>query len=175
MWYSVYQHATQGILGIDLPTAKATIVLKGVRRGGTIFVTDACIVLVTPEEAPFPFAENAQKTYILHDNAGEPLRAGKPAPAPRVLKNGSNWELSDFEWRRIESLVTSPFRAKIAYKHDLRQLVNTILKKFGSGIAWRKLELKSGNWNNAQFFYRRWQKDQRWGQVLNELAAIRAA
>jgi|GEM_PF-5966180 len=38
-----------------------------------------------------------------------------------------------------------------------------IFEKFGAGVAWRKLVLKTGTWNNAQFFFRRWQKDRRWG------------
>ncbi|MFF1497118.1 transposase [Streptomyces sp. NPDC058304] len=63
-------------------------------------------------------------------------------------------ELSDAEWELIQPLLPRPVlgRARL----DDRMVLNGIVWKFRSGVAWRDVPERYGSWASLQTRFRRW-------------------
>jgi transposase len=79
--------------------------------------------------------------------------------------------LSDAQWELIEPLLPSnrgqrghPFR-------DHRRVVEGIIYRFRTGIAWRDLPAHFGPWKTVWKRHRRFSTDGTWDQILTALLA----
>jgi transposase len=75
-------------------------------------------------------------------------------------------EVSDADWDRIKDLL--PARGPAGGDH--RAFVNAVLYVAKTGIPWRDLPGRFGNWNSVWRRFRRWAEAGVWGRVL---AAVR--
>src|SRR3954447_2839985 len=80
--------------------------------------------------------------------------------------------LTDAQWERIsellprsEGLVGRPFR-------DHRQVVEGIVYRYRTGVAWRDLPVEFGPWQTVWKRHRRFSTDGTWDNVLTALLAL---
>jgi transposase len=71
-------------------------------------------------------------------------------------------EISDADWDRVEGLL--PARGPTGV--DNRLFVNAVLYVARTGIPWRDLPARYGNWNSVWRRFRRWAAAGVWGRVL---------
>ena len=71
-------------------------------------------------------------------------------------------EISDADWGRIEDLLPARGPAGV----DNRLFVNAVLYVAKTGIPWRDLPARFGNWNSVWRRFRRWAQAGVWGRVL---------
>ena len=67
-------------------------------------------------------------------------------------------ELSDAQWAKLEPLL--PARGRPG--HDARTFVNAVLFVAKTGVAWRDLPERYGNWNSVWRRFSRWSEAGRW-------------
>jgi len=78
-------------------------------------------------------------------------------------------DLTDEQWELLEPLVP-PLSAEAAYHvHARRELVNAILYVLRSGCPWRLLPHEFPAWGTVYYYFRRWQREGIWDQVLRAL------
>ena len=177
MWESVYECGQGGALGLLLPEGEIELVVRGALRGDTLCVTDACFTRVITEEKPYPFASGHTGKITFHENVAFTGRHTAPTPTldETIRTVHGSWSVTDAEWTRIEPiLVGNPIKKKPRL-HDLRDLLDGVLVKLGSGIPWQKVEYKVGTWNNAAGAYQQWVKDGRWQRVRATLVESRGS
>jgi hypothetical protein len=162
MWDSVYQAAQSGRLKVSLPQATITAVLHTVPWKGARLVTDMVVTKVHAEEAPFDFAIGHTSDLIFHESAAIDwaLESRSKASLPN---RGNLSSLSNEEW----SQLAPSMKKKDATKHDLRAIIDLILLKLGTGIAWSKLDFRELNLSIVLFTYQTMQRDGRWS-ILEE-------
>ena len=80
-------------------------------------------------------------------------------------------ELTDEQWTRIEGLL--PGRAGNAGRHgvDNRLFVDAVFYVAKTGIPWRDLPERFGNWNSVWRRFDRWCKTDVWSQVAQALSS----
>ena len=75
--------------------------------------------------------------------------------------------LSDARWQVIEEILND----KRKRKHNLRTIVDGILKVLRTGTQWRNLSLDKVSWQSVYYYFRRWKRDgtlERVNTVLNQ-------
>lgn len=171
MWDSVFQWARVGTLGVDLPEAKARLVLRTSLYEGKWLVTDLTVVAVQTSESPFAFADKHPQFIEFHKAVNmEPHGRKKPPKQLLALpsRNG-NWRLSNKEWAIVEGIVSS----RKSFKYSLRKIVDCILYKFGQGVAWKNLAYGKLNKPVVAAAYQRMLKDGRWDALVGALQQLR--
>jgi putative transposase len=78
-------------------------------------------------------------------------------------------ELTDFDWRRIEALVSGREGDKGRHGADNRLFVDAVLWIARAGAPWRDLPPQFGNWNSVFQRFRRWAKRGVWERIFNAL------
>jgi putative transposase len=81
-------------------------------------------------------------------------------------------DLTDEEWRQIQSLVPQPRSGKGKRGRpalERRPLVNAIFYVVRSGCAWRLLPKDFGPWQTIYGYYRQWTKDWTWRFIHDAL------
>ncbi|QEL19198.1 transposase [Limnoglobus roseus] len=71
-------------------------------------------------------------------------------------------ELSDADWAAVRPLL--PARGPAGGDH--RAFVNAVLYVLRTGVPWRDLPPRFGNWNSVWRRFRRWSAAGVWGRVL---------
>ncbi|SIP87949.1 Putative transposase of IS4/5 family [Aromatoleum tolulyticum] len=170
MWDSVYAFANAGYLDLFLPLASLTMTLHSVPWRGKHLVVELVVMSATANDAPFAFAEGHPKHLAFHDSAAVDWKVAHK-PANTIPPRGAEWPLSDDEWASL----TAKLKPRSGARFDLRRIVDFILIKFGTGVAWRKLDYEELNLPIVQATYQRMQKDGRWAEVEELLLAARAA
>ena len=66
--------------------------------------------------------------------------------------------LTDAQWERLEPLIPRQGRPGT----DDRQFVNAVLFVAKTGVPWRDLPERLGNWNSVWRRFRRWSESGRW-------------
>jgi len=160
MWDSVYLGSLAGRLTLALPQASVTISLHSVKCQGYYLVTEAVIMSLDANEQPFAFANGHASNILFHDSASIDW-AVRHNPTCTIPARGKEWKLSDDEWREISAMLSPGRRAK----YDLRNIIDLILIKFGTGQAWRKLNFGVLNFPIVQHTYQQMQKNGRWATV----------
>jgi len=80
--------------------------------------------------------------------------------------------LSDEQWARIEPLLPSSVGKKSRPFRDHRQVVEGIVYRYRTGIAWRDLPREQfGPWQTVWKRHRRFAGDGTWDRVLGALLA----
>lgn len=72
--------------------------------------------------------------------------------------------ISDADWDRVRDIL--PTRGP---KTDARLFVDAVLYVSKTGIPWRDLPGRFGNWNTAFRRFRRWAEGGVWGRVLDRV------
>jgi transposase len=80
------------------------------------------------------------------------------------------FEITDDEWERLAPLLPAMTPQRGGRWRDHRQVLNGILFRVRTGIPWRDLPERFGNWNSVWRRFRRWAAAGVWGRVL---AAVR--
>lgn len=172
MFDSILQRARVGILGVDLPEAKVTLVLQTVPYANKWLVTGLTVVAVQTFEIPYEFANGHTRFIEFHQAIHmEPHGCKKPPKQlPTLLSRNGNWRLSDREWRFVEGIVSS----RKSFKYNLRTIVDCIIYKFGQGVAWKKITYGQLNQSVVVAAYQRMLKDGRWDALVGALQELRA-
>ena len=79
--------------------------------------------------------------------------------------------LSDAQWSLIEGMLPRPTGRKGRPFADARQMVEGIVYRYRTGIAWRDLPAEFGPWQTVWKRHRRLAGDGTWDRVLAELLA----
>ena len=169
MWASVYHAACIGRLDIALPDARIIMTVQSVKSDNFHLVTELCITKLEALEQPFGFAANHNRHIVMHESAGLDWQTLKH-PKNVLPARETEWRLSDPEWLAISSLL---FRRDSA-KFDLREIIDLILIKFGTGCSWRKLEFGNLNFSIVQNTYHTLQKNGKWQKIEKTLTESRA-
>lgn len=169
MWASVYNSANCGRLDIELPQALLTMALTSVKHGEVNLVTKILISSIEADEPPFTFASK-------HTSKIELLSTSKPNQRAinqhrfEILPRGEVWQLSDKEWHAIS--VAMPHSN--GNKYAMREIIDLILVKLGTGCPWRRLHFGNLNFPIVQNTYHRLTKNGNWEKVKETLNMMRA-
>jgi transposase len=77
--------------------------------------------------------------------------------------------LSDAQWSLIEDALPRPTGRKGRPFSDARTMVEAIVYRYRTGIAWRDLPAVFGAWQTVWTWHRRMAADGRWDKVLARL------
>ena len=80
--------------------------------------------------------------------------------------------LSDVQWSLIEGLLPGPTGRKGRPFADARSVVEAIVYRYRTGIAWRDLPAVFGPWQTVWTWHHRMAGDGTWDRVLDRLLAI---
>lgn len=164
MWHSVLMNAWNGGLGLTLPVGHAKLVLRGKVNGADILVTEVCLVSVETDEVPYAFAESHSRSILFHDaTQGAEAWCGRAPMADVSLAHRRGKVISDEEWEVIRPIVEGKRQSRTL---NLRYVVDGIIEKLASGVAWKDIQYKSGNCVNASQYYSRWLNDNSWNAVI---------
>ena len=107
-------------------------------------------------------------------------RVRKPEPASLPLGiEGSGTrraypsDVTDGEWRRVESLVPPPKSGGRPCKYDRREILNGILYQLRTNRSWRSLPQDLPPWKIVHHYYRTWREDGAWLPVAQTLGYVR--
>jgi putative transposase len=76
-------------------------------------------------------------------------------------------ELTDSEWLRIKPLLGA--RSGPVSKRGDREFINAVVWKVKTGVQWRDLHERFGNWKTVYNRFNRWAHAGRWETIFNEL------
>lgn len=79
--------------------------------------------------------------------------------------------LSDVQWSLIEEMLPRPTGRKGRPFADARLMVEGIVYRYRTGIAWRDLPEVFGPWQTVWTWHRRMATDGTWDRVLGKLTA----
>ena len=79
------------------------------------------------------------------------------------------FEMTDEQWIRIEHLLPGRSQAPGATAKDNRLFVGAVLWVARTGIPWRDLPGRFGDWNNTFQRFNRWAKSGVWTRVMEAL------
>jgi transposase len=81
------------------------------------------------------------------------------------------YALRDDQWKRIEPLLPGRDGHVGVTAADNRLFVEAVLYRYRSGVPWRDLPERFGDWKNVHRRFSRWCGSGVWERVFNELAA----
>ena len=81
------------------------------------------------------------------------------------------YELTDEQWRQIETLLPGREGCPGGRAEDNRLFVNAVIWIARSGAPWRDLPERFGNWNSVFQRFNRWAKGGVWQRVFEVLRA----
>ena len=79
--------------------------------------------------------------------------------------------LTDAQWERISLFMPSSEGVKSRPFRDHRQVVEGVIYRFRTGIAWRDLPVSFGPWQTVWKRHRRYAGDGTWDRVLARILA----
>ena len=170
MYSSVYLAACNGRLDVTLPRARLTMTLRSVKAGKMRLVTDLLITKLEALEAPYEFAANHARHIVMHESAELDWKT-LHRPVSTIPARDGEWHLSETEWQTIEPL----FGERGETKFSMRDIIDRILVKFGTGKAWRKLDFGELNFPIIQATYQRLTKRGHWQTLAATLTALRSS
>ena len=80
-------------------------------------------------------------------------------------------ELTDDQWTKLAPLLPPEKPATGRPNLDHRTVLNGILWRLRTGVPWRDLPERYGNWQTVYSRFRRWQRAGVWARVLAALQA----
>jgi transposase len=78
-------------------------------------------------------------------------------------------DLSDAEWRLLAPLIPMPKTGGRLATHERREIVNALAYRLRAGCAWRLLPHDLPPWQTVYYYWRTWQREGRWEQILARL------
>jgi putative transposase len=77
--------------------------------------------------------------------------------------------LTDAQWEILEPLIPAISSDAAFYVHERREIVDAILYVLRSGCPWRALPHDLPDWHTTYHYFRTWQREGVWDQVLATL------
>ncbi|MES2733406.1 MAG: transposase [Bacteroidota bacterium] len=71
-------------------------------------------------------------------------------------------ELANSQWQIVKIFFDNGRKRK----HNLRAIVNAILKLTRTGCQWRNLDEKYPAWKSVFYYFTKWKKDGSWSKLL---------
>ncbi len=84
-------------------------------------------------------------------------------------RNAYPSDLTDAQWEVLEPLVPALSPEAAYHVHARREIVNAILYVLRSGCPWRLLPHEFPAWGTVSFYFRQWQREGIWDQILRSL------
>jgi transposase len=81
----------------------------------------------------------------------------------------TRYGLRDDQWERIKDLLPGKAGDVGATARDNRRFVEGVLYRYRTGIPWRDLPERFGDWKNTHKRFSRWAKSGLWERVFREL------
>lgn len=78
-------------------------------------------------------------------------------------------DLTDAQWEILEPLIPAISEDAAYHVHERREIVNAILYVLRSGCSWRMLPHEFAAWGTVYSYFREWQREGVWDQVLKTL------
>jgi len=78
-------------------------------------------------------------------------------------------DLTDAQWKLLQPLIPLPSPEGRRPTVERRAIVNAILYVLRSGCSWRMLPRDYPRWGMVYYYFRRWQDEGIWDQVLETL------
>lgn len=78
-------------------------------------------------------------------------------------------DLTDEQWELLEPLVPEIAPDAAYYIHTRREILNAILYVLRSGCPWRMLPHEFPAWETVYCYFRRWEREGVWEQILQTL------
>jgi putative transposase len=78
-------------------------------------------------------------------------------------------DLTDAQWRMLQPLIPLPSTLGRVPTVERRAIVNAILYVLRSGCSWRMLPHDYPCWQTVYYYFRQWQREGIWDQVLATL------
>ena len=98
------------------------------------------------------------------------------SPATTALRAGligvsmGRGDLTDAEWERLRPLL--PFgNGRCGRRRDHRQVIDGILHRVRTGVQWRELPERFGQWKTVYERHRLWSADGTWERLLQQVQA----
>lgn len=155
---SVHHQAIKGRLAMTLPNAHARLVLRGLEVGRNVFVTDASVTTISPADEPLFRLPGMKEFIVLHDRVlqqgGAVAELSGKYNVP-LNEDGSS-DLSDYEWSKIEQLISNGQKKYRPFQLSQRDILDGILNKLATRTPWKKVNYKVGNWQNASAAFQSW-------------------
>jgi transposase len=83
----------------------------------------------------------------------------------------NRYALRDDQWERIKDLLPGKPGDVGVTAHDNRRFVEAVLYRYRTGIPWRDLPERFGDWKNTHRRFSRWAKKRVWQRLFEHLAA----
>ena len=136
-WTSVYEHATRGTMGMDLPSSRVNLLPYGTREGKLVLVTKLTVNSLLSLGKPFNFASGASNSFIYNRNA-EPL-----GPNPHeyyeqcdITDQFNHLRMSDEEWGYVADKLISRISGGRGTRRSPREIADALLIRLATGAAW---------------------------------------
>jgi|ERR1051325_6224025 len=78
-------------------------------------------------------------------------------------------DLSDAEWKVLESYIPVPLQGGRPTEHNRREIVNAIRYVLRSGCGWEYLPHDFPPWHTVYDYFRQWSKSGLWEQINQHL------
>ncbi|RJX31995.1 MAG: hypothetical protein C4516_04960 [Oxalobacter sp.] len=168
MWNSVLENARRGKLSMSLPEGIVSMVMQTLLRKGKYLVVDITITCVETIEAPYDFA-SSHTGLIEYHKAAQTVRGAPIALKENELSHRDGiWSLSDAEWSAVEPIVS-----KGKMRHSLREIIDCILIKLGTGTPWNAMNFDNVKKPNVIWCHKEMREDGRWCALVKAITDTR--
>ncbi|WP_158647085.1 transposase [Paraburkholderia azotifigens] len=176
-WNSIYRFACSGKIALDLPAAEVFMSAHGHYVDDVFYARSIVIMELKPLELPVEWARVSATRYFFEHGMRQHHRARKTRDS-RLLPTNDGWKLTDGEWSVIKEIVSSRREYKEnnggrPLRYELRDILNGIVVKMGTGMGWTELDDSSCSYNACNSLHSRMQSDGRWNEIVEFLAASR--
>ena len=168
---SVHSLALEGNIAVEMPRARARMLVHGRRQGRCFLVTELSIIDVIAQEEPADFASGASPRILYRrpcSSAGRSTQGNEGTSDAVPLHPDDSVDVTDDEWSGIGPLLLTGVRTA-SIRLDQRAILNGILAKHAHNIPWELVAYRAGNANNARYAYRAWAKSGVYQRVLSVL------
>ena len=167
-WDSVYAHALDGRLDIDLPSAEVTATLTGLNKRRVQCVTWMTVRTLRPLEKPTLFSPQLKNKTFIFDLTHRQIPKGQGRKVHRLdtlPKGPLGWRLTDQEWEAVREVMDG-FHTS-GPRTFARGTLEDVLEKFGEGKSFKAYPARVSK------YYRQLRITGKWPRIESKLRHIR--
>lgn len=86
------------------------------------------------------------------------------------IMSGRRYALREDQWEKIKDLVPGREGLSGATGKDNRLFIEAVIYRYRSGIPWRDLPERFGDWNNIARRHKRWSDKGTWQKIFEQLS-----
>jgi len=86
------------------------------------------------------------------------------------IMSGRRYALREDQWEKIKDLVPGREGLSGATGKDNRLFIEAVIYRYRSGIPWRDLPERFGDWNNIARRHKRWSDNGTWQKIFEQLS-----